>query len=167
MNWNREKLVSFSEDFLKGTEQYKELEGQGEENYEVTCILLKGSPENPEDVIAYAERADQYLMLYLTDGFVDSSQGFHFDSEVFCPLEKGYDIIFMTPERHFDMWTMLGEFEDEKVSYKQGFRKYMEYCKGNGITKNYMQKELSYWGESLESLYRQKVKRADIGKDAR
>lgn len=163
------KLIACSEKLLKETKQYKELEGTGEENYEITCILIKGSPEKPEDVIAYAERADDYLILYPMGKPQKAGQswGFHFDSEVFFPLEKGYDIIFMTAERHYDIWTMLGEYKEEKVLHGQGFGKYLEYCKENMITTDYLQKETSYFGEDLESLYSQKLKKTEIKKGAR
>ena len=166
---DKEKLIARSEKLLKETKQYKELEGSGEENYEITCILVKGSLERPEDVIAYAEQADNYLILNPLGKPQEAEQswGFHFDSEVFFPLEKGYSIIFMTAERHYDMWTMLGEFKEEKVLNKQGFRKYLEYCKENMVTKDYLQKETSYFGADLETLYRQKVKITEIGKGAR
>lgn len=166
---DREKLIVRSEKSLKETKQYKEREGAGEENYEITCILIKGSPEKPEDVIAYAEQADEYLILYPLEKSQEAERsfGFHFDSEVFFPLEKGYDIIFMTAERHYDIWTMLGEYEEEKVLHGQGFGKYLEYCKENMITTDYLQKETSYFGADLESLYRQKLKRAEINKGAR
>lgn len=166
---DKEKLIARSEKLLKETKQYKELEGSGEENYEITCILVKGSLERPEDVIAYAEQADNYLTLNPLGKpqEAERSWGLHFDSEVFFPLEKGYSIIFMTAERHYDMWTMLGEFKEEKVLNKQGFRKYVEYCKENMVTKDYLQKETSYFGADLETLYRQKVKIAGIGKGAR
>lgn len=166
---DKEKLIDCSEKLLKETKQYKELEGSGEENYEITCILVKGSLEKPEDVIAYAEQADNYLILNPQGNPQEAEQswGFHFDSEVFSPLEKGYSIIFMTAERHYDIWTMLGEFKEEKVLNKQGFRKYLEYCKENMVTKDYLQKETSYLGVDLETLYRQKVKIAEIGKGAR
>ncbi len=163
----KENLIVCSENLLKETKQYKELEG--EENYEITCILIKGSPEKPEDVIAYAEQADDYLILYPLEKSQEVTQscGFHFDSEVFFPLEKGYDIIFMTAERHHDIWTMLGEYEKEKVLHEQGFVKYLEYCRENMITTDYLQKETSYFGSDLESLYRKKLKQAELNKGAR
>ena len=155
----KEKICTMADEFLKSTKQYREIEESGEpENYEITCVLLKGITE-PYDIGVYAEYADEFLCFnpLKKDGYIEHSFSFHFDRELFLLLERGYQILDMTDERHYDVWVMLGEYTDEQVIHKQGFKRYLEYCKRNGVTKEYLQAKTSYDGRDIAELYRRKM----------
>lgn len=160
MQLEKEKISIMAKEFLQSTKQYKEIEESVEqENYEICCILLKGSVVQPYDILVYAEYEDEVLCFnpLEKEGYVDHSFSFHFDSELFRPLEKGYQILSMTDECHYDVWSMLGEYADEKVLHKQEFKRYLEYCKRNGITKEYLQTKTSYDERDITELYEKKV----------
>lgn len=168
MNLSKEDFTSMADDFLKTTKQYRAIRESGEEeNYEVSCIFLKGSMEHPYDICVYAECGDDFIDFnpLRTAEEVQCSYSFHFDSEVFRLLEKGYWILSMTDERHYDIWVMLGEYKEEKVIHKHGFKRYLEYCKRNGITKQYLQEKTSYDGADITDLYCQKVRRMEDCKE--
>lgn len=161
MNLSKEKITIMADDFLKKTKHYREIwESKQQENYEVSCIFLKGNIEHPHDIFVYAEYGDDFIAFnpLMTIEEVLSSYSFHFDSEVFRLLEKDYWILSMTDECHYNIWVMLGEYEEEKVIYKYGFKRYVEYCKRNDITKKYLQEKTFYDGIDITDLYCQKVK---------
>ena len=170
MQLNKEKICTMADEFLKSTKQYREIAESGEqENYEVSCILLKGSVVQPYDILVYAEYADEFLCFnpLVKTEYVEHSFSFHFDSELFRPLEKGYQILSMTDERHYDVWVMLGEYEDEKVIYKQGFKRYLEYCQRNGVTKEYLREKTSYAERDITDLYHRKMEMTDNRREER
>lgn len=168
MSWNEEKIRNVAERIMKDTKQYQETEkSDRQENYEISCIFLKGNMEKPGDIVVYAEYADDYLSLYPLDNQWEASWSLHFDSEVFQVLEKGYQIVSMTDEFHYNLWTMLGEHEDEKVIYKKGFKKYVEYCRQHGITKSYLQEKTSYCDSNIDVLYHKKMRISQIVREGR
>ncbi len=167
MQLNKEEIYKISDDFLKLTKQYKSIQEIEQENYEISCIFFNGSITLPYDILVYAEYGDDFISFNpLEDiGLVQSSYSFHFDSEVFRLLEKNYQILSMTDECHYNIWTMLGEYRNEKVIHKQGFRRYVEYCKNNEITKQYLQENTSYDGVDITSLYHQKMRKINNYKE--
>lgn len=68
---------------------------------------------------------------------------FNFDTYFFEYLKKGYEIEFMTNQVHYGIWLELEKCYPYDYESLDGVQKYLEYCKKNNITKEYLDKELN------------------------
>lgn len=63
---------------------------------------------------------------------------FNFDYYVYDLLEQGCEIGYITDELHYNIWNSLYELYPDDIDCKDGALKYIEYCKKNNITKEYI-----------------------------
>lgn len=63
---------------------------------------------------------------------------FNFDYYLYDLLEKGCEIGYMTDEMHYGIWNSINELYPNDIEFTDGVLKYVEYCKNNGINKNYL-----------------------------
>lgn len=65
---------------------------------------------------------------------------YNFDNYIYNYLEKGFKIGYMSDEVHYGLWNSINELYPNDIEYKQGVEYYIDYCKKNGITKEYLDK---------------------------
>ena len=63
---------------------------------------------------------------------------YNFDYYVYDLLEKGCDIGYMTDEMHYGIWNSINELYPNDIEFTDGVLRYVEYCKNNNITKEYL-----------------------------
>ena len=63
---------------------------------------------------------------------------YNFDYYVYDLLEKGCDVGYMTDEMHYSIWHSINELYPNDIEFTDGLLKYVDYCKNNNITKEYL-----------------------------
>lgn len=66
---------------------------------------------------------------------------YNFDYYIYNLLEESWEIAYMTPEVHYSIWNSIKELYPNDIDYKDGVQYYLQYCKDNGITKEFIDKE--------------------------
>lgn len=168
MKLSREKIMRESERFLKRTAQYQQKRYSGEdENFQVKIVLVKEGSVQPENIITYAACEDTIIYFYpfrKQEAAVDY-WAFEFDKDLFGYLEKGYRIAEMTLDSHFAVWGTIEAWKDGNIEHGDGMRKYLAYCKQNGITKRLLEEKVFYTGMDVMTLYSPKpVEKGSSGK---
>ena len=162
---NKEKIIRAAERCLKRSEPYQEQRDlTPDENYQIDFILVKRTASLPENVIAYASFEDSMIsfhplestgkdnILYLYDW------SFSFDEDVFGSLEQNYELITMSPDCHWCVWTTIAEdWKNGDTTHAAGMQKYLEYCKRNGITYEKLHEKADYDGMDVMTLYEGKA----------
>ena len=167
MSMSKEKLMRIAERVLKRTESYqniRELDVPDEDNYKVDYLLIKGSKAAPEDVIAYASYVDEMMFFHPLEKdstpFEHYEELFNFETDLVEYLENGYSLAAMSLDCHYCVWFDIAEYHSEYQS-QNGFQKYLDYCKRNGVTRELLAKESGYDGMDVMTLYdKQEVKAA-------
>ena len=67
---------------------------------------------------------------------------YNVDTYLFEELEKGKNILYVSPEAHYDIWNTINDWYPEDINFKDGLNKYLEYCKDNGVTKEFIDKKI-------------------------
>lgn len=49
----------------------------------------------------------------------------------------------ITPEMHYNIWNSLNELYPEELNNLDGVQKYLQYCKDNNITKQYIEEQMN------------------------
>lgn len=76
---------------------------------------------------------------YQPDGYdIIPEWDYNFDYYVYDLLEKGCDIGYMTDEMHYGIWNSINELYPNDIEFTDGVLRYVEYCKNNNITKEYL-----------------------------
>ncbi len=161
-----EKLLRGSERYLKRTEAYqsnRELYMPPEENYQVDYLCIKGSKSTPEDVLAYANCMDEMLCFHPLQEdsrpvcMTDWQYGL--DDDLFAHLEDGYTLAYMTWEVHGFVWDEISQYH-QYFGHPAGLQKFLEFCKRNGVTRERLEKECSYEGWDILTLYDRQASKA-------
>lgn len=63
---------------------------------------------------------------------------FNFDEYFFKELQKGYDVGFVSDDTHYGLWNTIIDLYPEDIENLQGVQKYLQYCKDNNITAEYL-----------------------------
>lgn len=125
---------------------------------EISSFLMEEHKDMYIDVILYDEKTkstytiatdgndqcfsfDPYTK-YEPNGYqVIPEWDFNFDYYVYDLLEKGCNIGYMTNEMHYGIWNSINELYPNDIEFTDGVLKYVDYCKNNGIDKNFLDKE--------------------------
>lgn len=79
----------------------------------------------------------------LQNGFTNVAEwDYNFDEYIFKELQKGYEVKYMTPEVHYNIWNTLKDLYPEDINNIDGVQVYLNYCKDNKITKEFIDKEM-------------------------
>ena len=172
MSTSKEQLMRFAESALKQTAIYQrncEMGMPDEENYKMSYLLVEGSINKPERVLAYAVN-DQAVLLFhpmekpVYESLVNDWE-FNFDYDLFQYLEGGFNLIAMTPDAHTGVWYEIAEYHGTSgIACVQGMQKYLHYCKQHGITKERLARETGYDGMDVMTLYDRQVTKGSLGK---
>lgn len=63
---------------------------------------------------------------------------YNFDYYIYNYLEEGLKIGYMTDNVHYSIWNSINELYPTDIEYKNGVQEYLQYCKDNNITKEYL-----------------------------
>lgn len=81
-------------------------------------------------------------------------KGYSVLDEILLPeIEKGKQIEFMSDEAHDYMWYIIDEYYPDDLENKEGMVKYLEYCKNNQITMEYLNKKFDSDPSDLLAFY--------------
>lgn len=170
MNMSKEKLLRLAERALKRTEAYqwnRGLDVPDEENFKIDHLLVKGSKDSPEDVVAYASCEDDMVMFHpLRENdrpFAHYGDFFTFDSDLFEYLEQGYSLACISPEAHACAWYEI-EALQVGIEHREGMQKYLHYCKQRGITREQLARKADYDGMDVMTLYDRQAVKGSLGK---
>ena len=79
---------------------------------------------------------------------------------LFCNPTFNIALAYMTWEVHGFVWDEISQYH-QYFGHPAGLQKYLEFCKRNGITRERLEKECSYEGWDILTLYdRQTAKTA-------
>lgn len=65
---------------------------------------------------------------------------YNYDSYLYEYLEEGKEIAYMNDEVHYSIWNSIKESYPEDITFKKGMQNYLQYCRKNKITKEYLDK---------------------------
>lgn len=68
---------------------------------------------------------------------------YNFDYYVYNLLNQGCEIGYMTDEMHYGIWNSINELYPNDIEFTDGLEKYIEFCKNNGIDKNYLDNKMN------------------------
>lgn len=147
MTVNREKIWRAANRALKREEFYQENREWGEtDNYELMYVLAKGKHPNPDQIIAVAGMQCICYQFYpYTRDEPCELWGFNYERDLFKLLESGYEIVGMSMDCHFDVWSTIEAWQDE-IETEKGMQKYLKYCRQNRITKEKIETETGLSG---------------------
>jgi hypothetical protein len=87
-----------------------------------------------EDIILFApftkEQENGYMKVPEWD--------FNFDEYFFKELQNGYEIGFINDDSNYGLWNTINDLYPEDIDNKDGVQKYLQYCKDNNITRDYL-----------------------------
>lgn len=63
---------------------------------------------------------------------------YNFDYYVYDLLNKGCEIGYITDNMHYAIWNSINELYPNDIEFTDGVKKYVNYCKENDITKEYI-----------------------------
>ena len=108
-----------------------------------TQYILEKADENI-NVTMFSKTETEGLILDLeTDEITNIPDwDYSIDEYIFEELERGSKIAYMTLEVHYNIWACVTELGLEEIEFKNGMREYLDYCKRNGISKEYLEKRL-------------------------
>ncbi|MEF2663364.1 MAG: hypothetical protein U0M92_03490 [Bacilli bacterium] len=64
---------------------------------------------------------------------------FNFDEYFFKELQNGYEIGYITNDTHYGLWNTIADlYPSNELNNENGVKKYLQFCKENNITKEYL-----------------------------
>lgn len=127
------------EEFLKDSEEHQDKQ--------VQYVLYK---LDTKETNILATDPNGTVAIEFTPHTKDSKEGywnvpewdFNYDYYIYNLLEENWEIGYMTPTVHYDIWNSINELYPEDIDYKEGVQKYLKYCKENNISKEYLDKQM-------------------------
>lgn len=68
---------------------------------------------------------------------------YNFDYYIYDLLDKGCEIGYMSDDLHYGLWNSINELYPNDLEFTDGVLKYVDYCKNNNITKDYLDSRFS------------------------
>lgn len=159
MSLNKAKMMRYTERVMKRLEVYQENK-EMDENYELYYLLVKKG--NDKKAIAYAVNGDEAISFNpFSENHDHSVKKYDAtllfnDNSLFNHLEERYQLIGMSLDAHFCVWTNLVESKME-TNFPNGMKEYMQFCRRDGMTKEKLN-EIGYDGADVLSAYKEQNK---------
>ena len=131
-----EEVINKIRKYFKNDEEYFTYD-----NLDVQYILTD-KDKKITDIICYGDDVIGYYDLDAGKFNNIFDWDYNVDTYLFEELEKGKELAFVSPIAHYDIWNIVNDWYPEDIEYKNGLSKYLEYCKNNGITKEFIDKEV-------------------------
>ncbi len=128
---NNEEIIKMSKNILN-TDKYKDFYIQ---------YIIKNRDEY-ENTFVLATNGDEMIGFNPFDNEIEQipDWAYNFDDDFFEELEWNKEIIYMTDDFHYDLWTDINKFYPNEFENKEGVIEYLKYCERNGITQERLQK---------------------------
>lgn len=111
---------------------------------QIDYILYKENPLKFHTMCSNGYEGGIEFTPYTGDEFsYVSDYDYNFDYYIFNLLEEDWNIGFMTPETHYNLWNSIQELYPTDIDYKKGLDNYIKYCIDNKITKEFIDKEVN------------------------
>lgn len=152
MNERIEKVKNEIESFLKDSIEHQ--------NKHIDYILF--DPRNNDTYVLASDGYDEAIEFtpYSKKEGIDYIQvpewNFNFDYYIYNYLEEGLKIGYMTDEVHYSIWNSIYELYPKDIEYKDGVQEYLQYCKDNNITKEYLDKSTKLDTPDIMQYYKTK-----------
>lgn len=154
MNKGDNNLARACRQFMKRTPEYRELRDIEcpDDDIPKLAVVLRHKQDGGRKIQAYAMSVE---VLYTFSPFDMSTRPelrslwmFELCRLVLMDLEEGYEIAYMTPLAHFEMWYELNDMQEE-IEYPLGLQRYLEYCRKKSVTKAELEKSFNYEGMDI------------------
>lgn len=124
-------------EFLNKNNKFKELNTH--------IIFIKDNDKNDGTALIWDKNFDIGIKINLKDFSYSHmyNEDFDFDSDIFKELENGKNVVFVSDEENYNIWTNLECMGVDEIKCQDGWQKYLKYCKENGITKEYLDKKFN------------------------
>ena len=152
MNKKIEEIKNDIESYLKETIDHQ--------NKHIDYILY--NPKNDDVYVLASDGYDEAIEFapYSKNKIDDYTQvpdwDFNFDYYIYNYLEEGLKIGYMTDEVHYGIWHSIFELYPTDIEYKDGVQEYLQYCKDNNITKEYLDKKTGLSTPNVMQYYKTK-----------
>lgn len=118
------------------------MEDMEHQDKEIEYILFN---PNTNETQVLASNKDEQIILFgpftkdLENGYTNVPEwDFNFDEYIFKELQNGYEIGYMNDDTHYGLWQSINELYPEDIEHKNGVMQYLQYCKNNNITREYL-----------------------------
>jgi hypothetical protein len=152
MNRKIEEIKNDIESYLKETIEHQ--------NKHIDYILF--NPKNDDVYVLASDGYDEAIEFtpYSKNKIVDYTYvpewDFNFDYYIYNYLEEGLKIGYMTDDVHYGIWNSISELYPTDIEYKNGVQEYLQYCKDNNITKEYLDKKTGLSTPNIMQYYKTK-----------
>lgn len=128
---NIDKITNEVNEYLKSDSEYSNM---------VIELILYDKDKGKYDIYVSDGRIGH--LIYENNKLSDYEEfldwDYSVDGYIFYNLENGYDIVYITDDTHYGIWCEINNYSLEDINYKDGFNKYLNYCKDNNITNEYL-----------------------------
>lgn len=121
-------------DFLNKNRELKEMN--------IQCLMV--DKNNKKNGIAIASDESDVVAINIQNYECEYSQEWDYDidNNIFEKIENGMNIEFITPQWHSLIWDKIESYSFiDEIYHKEGMQKYIEYCRNNEITKEFLEEE--------------------------
>lgn len=121
------------------------IEDMEHQDKEIDFILYN---PNTKETQVLASNKDEEIILFAPftkeqeNGYMNVPEwDFNFDEYLFKDLQNGYEIGYMSVDVHYGLWQTIEDLYPEDLEHKDGVKKYLQYCKDNNITRDFIDDE--------------------------
>ena len=117
-------------------------ENQELKDMNIHCLIV--DKNNSKNGIAIASNEEYIVAIDIENYECEYSQEWDYDIDmnIFRHLENGMNIEFITPQYHSIIWKKIESYEFiDGIFHKEGMQKYLEYCKDEEITQEFLEEE--------------------------
>ena len=134
---------------------------------EIYTLINNKQPET-SNIIMYDTNTEKFLMItpYIKENKLKvlpiEEWEFDYDNWLFQWLENEHQL-FVPKDYviHYNIWNYIEEMYPEEIEFKEGMKKYLQYCKENGINKKKIEKELNTDVPNIMKYYKDKKRMID------
>lgn len=118
------------------------MEDMENQNKNIDFILV--NPKNNEIQVLASDGMEEIILFSpytkeLENEYMNIPEwDFNFDEYFFKELQKGYAVVFVSDDTHYGLWNTIIDLYPEDIENLQGVQKYLQYCKDNNITVEYL-----------------------------
>lgn len=121
------------------------MEDMKHQDKEIDFILYN---PNTKETQVLASNKDEEIILFAPftkeqeNGYMNVPEwDFNFDEYLFKELQNDYEIGYMNLDVHYGLWQTIEDLYPEDLEHKDGVKKYLQYCKDNNITRDFIDDE--------------------------
>jgi len=121
-------------DFLNKNAELKDMN--------IQCLMV--DKNNAKKGIVIASDESDVVAIDIQNYECEYSQEWDYDidNNIFEKIESGMNIEFITPQWHRLIWEKIESFQYvDEIYHKEGLQNYLEYCRDNEVTKEYLEEE--------------------------